>query len=178
MKYKFQMKYFLINIYYTGSHMTSQINPNNIDGQYPVAGQPNNTQGFRDNFTNIKTNFQTAATEITDLENKGIFKQALAGTTLDNNMGDNLIYAVKLQDVSYTYVQNTASAGSITIDYSAGQYQLISTTGSVSLNFANWPVSGTAGIIQIAVNVTSTAHTLKHCACKKIPAVNYWAEPI
>ena len=140
--------------------MTSQINPNNVDGTYPVAGQPNNTQGFRDNFTNIKTNFSYAGTEITDLQNNGIFKAALSGTTLDNNMADNLIYAVKLQDVSYTYVQNTASAGSITIDYSAGQYQLISTTGSVSLNFANWPVSGTAGIIQIAINVTSTAHTL------------------
>ena len=140
--------------------MTSQINPNNVDGTFPVAGQPNNTQGFRDNFTNIKTNFSYAETEITDLENNGIFKAALSGTTLDNNMADNLIYAVKLQDVSYTYVQNTASAGSITIDYSAGQYQLISTTGSVSLNFANWPVSGTAGIIQIAINVTSTAHTL------------------
>jgi hypothetical protein len=140
--------------------MTSQINPNNVDGTYPVAGQPNNTQGFRDNFTNIKTNFSYAETEITDLQNNGIFKAALSGTTLNNNMADNLIYAVKLQDVSYTYVQNTASAGSIPIDYSAGQYQLISTTGPISLSFANWPVSGTAGTVQIAINVTSTAHTL------------------
>jgi hypothetical protein len=140
--------------------MTSQINPNNVDGTYPVAGQPNNTQGFRDNFTNIKTNFSYAETEITDLQNKAILKSALSGTTLDNNMADNLIYAVKLQDVSYTYVQNTASAGSIPIDYSAGQYQLISTTGPISLSFANWPVSGTAGTVQIAINVTSTAHTL------------------
>ena len=140
--------------------MTSQINPNNVDGTYPVAGQPNNTQGFRDNFTNIKTNFSYAETEITDLQNNGIFKAALSGTTLNNNMADNLIYAVKLQDVSYTYVQNTASAGSISIDYSAGQYQLISTTGPISLSFANWPVSGTVGTVQIAINVTSTAHTL------------------
>jgi len=140
--------------------MTSQINPNNVDGTFPVAGQPNNTQGFRDNFTNIKTNFSYAQTEITDLENNGIFKAALSGTTLDNNMADNLIYAVKLQDVSYTYVQNTATSGSIPIDYSAGQYQYISTTGSISLSFSNWPASGSAGIVQIAVNVTSTAHTL------------------
>ena len=140
--------------------MTSQINPNNVDGTFPVAGQPNNTQGFRDNFTNIKTNFSYAGTEITDLQNNGIFKAALSGTTLNNNMADNLIYAVKLQDVSYTYVQNTASAGSVPIDYSAGQYQLISTTGPISLSFANWPVSGTAGTVQIAINVTSTAHTL------------------
>jgi len=140
--------------------MTSQINPLNVDGTYPVAGQPNNTQGFRDNFTNIKTNFSYAATEITDLQNNGIFKAALAGTTLNNNMADNLIYAVKLQDVSYTFLQNAATSGSIAIDYSAGQYQYISTTGSISLNFSNFPVSGSAGIVQIAVNVTSTAHTL------------------
>ena len=140
--------------------MTSQINPNNVDGTYPVAGQPNNTQGFRDNFTNIKTNFSYAETEITALQNNGIFKAALPGTTLDNNMADNLIYAVKLNDVSHTYVQNTASSGSIPIDYSAGQYQYVSTTGSISLSFSNFPVSGSAGIVQIAINVTSTAHTL------------------
>jgi hypothetical protein len=134
--------------------MTSQINPNNVDGTYPVAGQPNNTQGFRDNFTNIKTNFSYAATEITALQNTGVF------TTVANNMADNLIYAVKLQDVSYTFLQNAATSGSIAIDYSAGQYQYISTTGSISLNFSNFPVSGDQGIIQIAVNVTSTAYTL------------------
>jgi len=109
--------------------MTSQINPNNIDGNYPVAGQPNNTQGFRDNFTNIKQNFQYAETEIDDLQSKVVLKQALTGGTLDNNMNDGLIYAVKLQDVSYTYVQNTATSGSITLDYSAGQYQYINTSG-------------------------------------------------
>jgi len=140
--------------------MTSQINPNNIDGTYPVAGQPNNTQGFRDNFTNIKTNFQVAATEITDLENKGVFKAALTGTTLDNNMADNLIYAVKLNDVSYTYLQQTATAGAIGIDYAAAQYQLIAPTANVSLSFSNWPVSGVEGVIYVDVVVTNTAYTV------------------
>jgi hypothetical protein len=140
--------------------MTSQINPNNIDGTYPVAGQANNTQGFRDNFTSTKTNFQYAADEITDLQNKAVLKQALSGTTLDNNLNDNLIYAVKLQDVSYTYVQNTATSGSIAIDYSTGQYQYLSTTGSISLSFSNWPISGTAGSIDLAINITSTAYTV------------------
>ena len=140
--------------------MTSQINYQNIDGLYPVAGQPNNTQGFRDNFTNIKTNFQIAATEITDLENKGVFKAALTGTTLDNNMADNLIYAVKLQDVSYTYVQQTATAGAIAIDYAAGQYQLIAPTANVSLSFSNWPSSGSEGVVYVDFVVTNTAYTV------------------
>ena len=57
--------------------MASQINPNDIDGAYPVAGQDNNSQGFRDNFTNTKTNFQYAADEITDLQNNVLLKSAL-----------------------------------------------------------------------------------------------------
>jgi hypothetical protein len=140
--------------------MSSSINPNNIDGNFPVAGQPNNTQGFRDNFTNIKTNFATAATEITDLETKGIFKSALTGTGLDNNMADNLIYAAAIRDFSAVAVQLTATSGTITVDYSAGHYQAISTTGSISLDFTNFPASGAAGIVRLRISITNTAYTL------------------
>ena len=48
--------------------MASTINPNNIDILYPIAGQDNDTQGFRDNFRNIKNNLNTAAQEITALQ--------------------------------------------------------------------------------------------------------------
>ena len=43
--------------------MASNINSNNVDGTFPIAGQDNDSQGFRDNFTNIKTNFTNAKTE-------------------------------------------------------------------------------------------------------------------
>ena len=140
--------------------MTSQINPNNIDGNYPVPGVPNNTQGFRSNFTETATNFQYAAQEITDLQNKAVLKQALAGTTLDNNMNDGLLYAVKLQDLSYTYLPIAATSGSIAIDYSAAPFQQISTTGSVSISFTNWPASGSAGTVRVGFNITNVAHTV------------------
>lgn len=141
--------------------MTSQINPNNINGNYPVAGKPNSTEGMRTNFTNTKTNFQYAADEITELQSKGVFKSALNGSVLDNNMNDNLIYAVKLQDVSWTEVQLTTTAGSVDVDYSAGQFQAIpATTGPVSLNFTNWPVAGSVGQLYFAIVITNTAHTL------------------
>jgi hypothetical protein len=45
--------------------MTSAITTTNIDGAFPIAGQDNNSQGFRDNFTNIKTGLNTAKSEIT-----------------------------------------------------------------------------------------------------------------
>lgn len=48
--------------------MSSNINPNNINGNFPVAGQDNDSQGFRDNFTNILNNFSFASTEITALQ--------------------------------------------------------------------------------------------------------------
>ena len=64
----------------------SSINPNNIDGTYPIAGQDNDSQGFRDNFTNIKNNFTFAYDELTDLQSKAVLKSALNGSTLDNTL--------------------------------------------------------------------------------------------
>jgi hypothetical protein len=48
--------------------MASNINPNTINITYPIAGQDNDTQGFRDNFSNIKNNFAVALTEISALQ--------------------------------------------------------------------------------------------------------------
>jgi hypothetical protein len=141
--------------------MTSQINANNINGDYPVPGVANNSQGMRDNFTNTKTNFQFAANEITALQNNAVFKAALSGTTLDNNMNDNLIYAVQLSDVSWKLVTLTATSGSIALDFSAGNwYVMPSQTGNTSLSFSNWPVSGTAGTLRFRIVVSNTAYTL------------------
>jgi hypothetical protein len=140
--------------------MTSAINPNNIDGAYPVAGQDNNSQGFRDNFTNTKTNFEYAAQEITDLENKVVLKAALTGTTLDNNMLGSLLYNAQLQDMSQTSVSLGTLSGTVTVNYESGSYQTVTTSGSISLAFSNFPVAGAAGIVTVQVTVTSTAHTL------------------
>lgn len=140
--------------------MTSQINPNNIDGNYPVAGVDNNSQGFRDNFTNTKTNFQYALNEINDLQNKAVLKAALIGGVLDNNMADNLIYAAKIRDFASVRVAVATTTGSITLDYSAGHYQTINTTGPVSLSFSNFPPSGSYGLMRIQINVTNVAHTM------------------
>jgi hypothetical protein len=140
--------------------MASQINPNDIDGAYPVAGQDNNSQGFRDNFTNTKTNFGYAAGEITDLQNNVILKSALTGTTLDNNMGGSLLVDATMQDFGATRVAIGTVLGSQTVNYASGHYQTITTSGSVSLAFSNFPPSGTQGWVIVRVTVSSTAHTL------------------
>ena len=140
--------------------MTSAINPNNIDGTYPVAGQDNNSQGFRDNFTNTKTNFSYAAAEITDLQNKEVLKAALTGTTLDNNMDGSLLSNAQFQNISETRVALGSVTGSQNIDYSAGPYYTLITAGSVSLSFSNFSAAGTVSRVRVKITVSSVAHTL------------------
>lgn len=142
--------------------MTSQINPNDINGDYPVAGVSNNTQGMRDNFTNIKTNFQYAEDEINDLQSKGLFKAALTGTTLDNNMANNVIYNAQVRGIAGTVVTIAATSGTVNIDCNAGPYQTISITGNITLAFdsATWPPSGTFGMIRLRVTVDAAGRTM------------------
>jgi len=137
--------------------MTSQINPNNIDGNYPIAGVSNNTQGMRDNFTNIKQNFQYAENEIDDLQSKVVLKSALTGTTLDNNLGNNLVYNAQVQGISGTLVQIANTSGAITLDASAGPFQSIVMAGNISLGFVanTWPIAGTAGKVRLQITGTS-----------------------
>ena len=113
--------------------MTSNINPNDINGAYPVAGQDNNSQGFRDNFTNTSTNFQYAADEITDLQNKAVLKAALTGSTLDNNMNGSLLYNAQLQQMTNTVLPLGTGTGTITLNFANGSYQTITTNGPITL---------------------------------------------
>lgn len=100
--------------------MSSLINPTNIDITYPIAGQDNDTQGFRNNFTNIKNNFVQAALEITAIQanatpiQNGVFTGNLVTTlvtsTIGNinvasniNIGGNLITNSAKVDAGYQY---------------------------------------------------------------------------
>ena len=150
--------------------MTSAINPNNIDGAYPVAGQDNNSQGFRDNFTNTKTNFQYAADEITDLQNKVVLKQALTGTTLNNDMLGAVLSNAQLQDMSETRVALGSLSGSVSINYASGSFQTVTTNGSITLAFSNFPAAGALGTVAVQITVTSTAHTVTFPAAVSVNA--------
>lgn len=142
--------------------MTSAINPNDIDGTYPVAGQDNNSQGFRDNFTNTKTNFQYAANEITDLQNKAVLKAALTGTALDNNMAGSPLSNANISDFSALAAILGTLTGTVTIDYTAGHYQTVTATSgaAISLAFTNFPAAGNFGIVRVAITILNTASTV------------------
>jgi hypothetical protein len=135
--------------------MSSNINPNNIDGTYPIAGQDNNSQGFRDNFTNTKVNFQNAEIEITALQDNAILKAPLTvGGTVDNNMGGTLLYDALMQDFSATRVALGTVSGSCTINYASGHYQTVTISSGITLAFTNFPASS-QGFVTVCVTATA-----------------------
>ena len=74
-----------------------------IDTTYPVPGVDNDTQGFRDNYIQIKRGLESAASEITDLQ----ISQYEVNTRLNNAtvVGDN--YATLIASTVTTLVINS-----------------------------------------------------------------------
>lgn len=149
--------------------MSSQINPNSINQNYPVAGVDNNSQGFRDNFASIKTNFTITQRELDDLMIKVLVKAPLTygptPTSVNNTLGGAVISDVVLKDVGFTTVsQGTKSdSGTVTLDFSQGNYHTITLSGASALTtlaFANWPSAGTWAQLRLRVTVSNITHSL------------------
>jgi len=143
--------------------MTSAINPNNINGAYPVAGQDNNSQGFRDNFTNTSTNFQYAANEITALQNNSVLKTDLATSTTPvfNNLLTSTLANGYLQNMYTPLVALGTVSGAVTVNYALGSYQTVTTSGGITLGFSNFPAAGKVATVVLQVTVVSVAHTVQ-----------------
>jgi len=128
----------------------SNINTNGINTTYPVPGTNNNTQGFRDNFTAIKNNLDTASNEITDLQNKVIVKSALNGVTLNNDMANTTISnAVTRSFRASMYDLGSNLSGNVLIDVTKGDVQYGIISGNTTINFGSWMPSGTRGEVQL-----------------------------
>ena len=141
--------------------MTSAVVPGNIDGTYPVAGQDNSSQGFRDNFTAIKNNFTTAASEITTLQNH----KAPTNATADFN--GNVVLQAVFKDTAETVYAHGTTGGNITLNHENGHYQTLTTNAAVTLAFSNLPATTTLGRIVLDITVASTSHTITFpSACK------------
>jgi hypothetical protein len=122
--------------------MTSQIDPDIININYPVAGQDNSTQGFRDNFRDIQLNFESARDEINDLQSKVLLKQPLGNisTPAQNVLNGALLYGGSIQNFSAAAVISTTPvSGTANVNYQAGHYQTIVIDGNLTLNLENFP---------------------------------------
>jgi hypothetical protein len=115
--------------------LTSLINFAAINENFPVAGQDNDTQVFRDNFDTIKTNFSAAKTEITDLQDN------VARTDEDNDFLYNVVGSLTLQDAYLRKKDYGAAivAGTQDISFKQAMYHVVKFGANTSLSFSEFP---------------------------------------
>ncbi len=138
--------------------MTSQINTNGIDVNYPVPGQNNSSQGFRDNFSQIRTNLNTTANEITDLQNKVVLKAPLNNTILNNDMANALISNCATKGFrSTTYNLGSSLSGIVLVDVNRADVQYGSVVGDVTFQFTGWSPVNTESNVSLRLSMANTA---------------------
>ena len=132
--------------------MASNIVPGNIDGTYPKAGQDNSSQGLRDNFTEIKANFTTAATEITALQSNK------ANLNSSSDFANNDVKRARFINNSETvFAHGSVSSGTVTLNHSSGHYQTLTIAVNTTFSFLNFPSAGMGRIIlDLTVSSAST----------------------
>ena len=139
----------------------STINTNPINVNYPVPGVNNNSQGFRDNFASIVTNLNSAGTEITDLQNKVVVKQALTGTTVNNDMANTLISNASTRSFrASTYNLGNALAGTVLVNVSLGDVQYGTVAANTTINFGSWSPSDTQSNVQLNLSISNALSTI------------------
>lgn len=144
----------------------SNINYTNIDGNYPVAGQDNDSQGFRNNFTNIKNNLRYAFDELTELQSKAVLKSPLIGAPLNNDSNYGIMFRPQLKAAATAFRDHGNTSNAI-VSFLEGGFQKITVSGTTATFTLNdFPATGIAGTIRLwirvnfAVNQTSLVLSL------------------
>ena len=125
----------------------SNINYTAIVTTYPVAGQDNDSQGFRDNFTAIANGLQTAKTEITTLQTNSIS----VGAGVTNNLLQATLSNGLYNQLYGTYFDGGTIPSSANIDLTNGPTQKFTLSGTPTLTFINWPTTGQSGYIKVHI---------------------------
>lgn len=113
--------------------MASNINYTSINENFPVAGQDNDTQVFRDNFDTIKTSLRNASTEITDLQDNSARKDD------DNDFALNVVQRAVFQNTRDQKFDGSNVTVNTTVDYENGPYQIFRVGANVAFSFLNLP---------------------------------------
>lgn len=134
--------------------MTSAIISSTIDADFPIAGQDNDSQGFRDNFQIIKDGLATAGAEITVLQDN------TAKTNDDNDFNGNVIDNAQTNRL-YGTVYTTTTTALTNISLDNGQYQDITVSGNHTVTFTDWPNNtGLYATIKLALKSNGAARTV------------------
>jgi hypothetical protein len=138
--------------------MTSAINYLGINENFPVAGQDNDTQVFRDNFDTIKTALRNASEEVTDLQDN------VARTDIDNDFNKKLVSNAVMQNNLDKKFDGGVITAPLTIDYENGSYQIFRFGADTTIDFLNFPTDATSptgvGKVTLELYGDGTARTL------------------
>lgn len=137
----------------------STINTTNLNVNYPVPGVNNSSQGFRDNFNNIKTNLDIAKTELNDIQTKAVVKSALTGTTINNDMANTLISNALVRSFrASTYNLGTGVVDAQTINASKGDVHYGTIIGDTVISFAAWAPDTTQQKIELILTIDTVTN--------------------
>jgi hypothetical protein len=115
----------------------SQINTDRIDALFPIQGQDNSSQGFRNNFLYIKQGLTTAKVEISELENIS------AKLNEDNDFNGYRLENVIVNRISESFKNNGNVGGvSVEVDVIESQIQKIKFIANSTVRFTGWPNIG------------------------------------
>lgn len=126
---------------------------NQINVNFPVAGEDNDSQGFRSNFSRIQNAFSSAADQLTSLQTNSVSLNA------QNDFGNNVIKRAALQGGSEIVKDRTGEGPkAYTVNYAEGSYQQFSgSPGNYIFTIENWPPSGKLGTIRLEIMPTSVS---------------------
>jgi len=139
--------------------MASNIISGTIDGAYPVAGVDNDTQGFRDNFTIIKTGLATAASEVTALQ----ANTAKLNVSNDFNGTDITDANFSLNTEKYHNIGTVITGQNISFlngHYQSATINLSEGTSTINFALADWPERDHVAKMTVQLFGNDTAKTV------------------
>ena len=118
-----------------------------VNQNFPVKGQDNDSQGFRDNFHNLVEAIRAVDERADNLELYAI-KTDSSATFLGNTFED-----VNFKNTSKELYEYDQQNGFITINFELGHYHKFEVgSGSHTIDITNWPISGKSGRLTISIS--------------------------
>ena len=111
--------------------MASTISTVGFNAAYPVAGQDNDSQGFRTNFNVTKVALEAAADEITTLQSN------TAKLNADNAFNGSVISEAELKANTETVYAAGNVAASQNVSWANGHYQTLQAGADITLTLAD-----------------------------------------
>ena len=130
---------------------------NNINVLYPIPGVDNDTQGFRDNFANIKNALQAASVE---LDNLLLNTSKLNTGTNDYNYGATIYRApLKATGQIIGTIDNYQDSDT-KVSFLSGGYHKFAVNGAVKLSVTDWPTNLYSSVVFEITNYSTGTSTI------------------